>query len=338
MRLYPFFLPHAGCPHRCLFCLQRQPGGGGDRPTPDAVARDLERMLPDAGDGEVAFYGGTFSLLPPAEQDGFLAAVAPFVRQGRVAGVRVSTRPDALTPAAVARLRGGGVTTVEVGCQSFSAAVLDRSGRGHGPHVAAGAVERLRGAGLTAGLQLMPGLPGGDRVEALASLRRALELGPDFVRIYPAVVLGGTELEAAFAAGAYRPFSLDEAVDVCAEMLWRCRRHGTPVIRIGLQGTPELDDGRDLVAGPYHPAFGQLVRCRLWRRGLERAAREDGAREVRVHPADLADARGHRRANLEFLRHRFGAFSIEGAPDVPRESTVIAGRRFALQDLAAYQG
>lgn len=338
MRLYPFFIPHAGCPHRCLFCRQEHTTGQDAAPTPGEVVCDLETMLPRGGEGEVAFYGGTFTLLPPAEQRAYLAAVAPFLRDRRVGGVRVSTRPDALSSEAVALLRDGGVTTVEVGCQSFSAEVLRRSGRGHGPQAAGGAVARLREAGLAVGLQLMPGLPGGCRVEAVGSLHRALALKPDFVRIYPAVVLKGAALEAAFDAGHYRPLDLEEAVETCAELLWLCRRHGTPVIRLGLQGTPELDGGQAWVAGPYHPAFGQLVRSRLWRRALERAAHESGGRVARVHPADLADARGHRRSNLEFLQERFGAFSIDPFPDVPRESTVLAGRSFALMDLAGYEG
>jgi histone acetyltransferase (RNA polymerase elongator complex component) len=302
------------------------------------VARALEELLPECGDGEVAFYGGTFTLLPEEDQRAYLAAVAPFIRWRRVGGIRISTRPDALSSSAVALLRESGVTTVEVGCQSFSPEVLRAAGRGHGPHEAAEAVVRLRKAGLAVGLQLMPGLPGGSRSEALFSLDRALVLAPDFLRIYPTVVLRGTALEEAFHAGAYRPMGLEEGVELCAELLWRCRRHGTPVIRLGLQSSPELDRGGACVAGPYHPAFGQLVRSHLWRRALERGAESNRARTVEVHPADYADARGHRRFNLEFLQQRFGAFTIISHRHVPREHMILDGRCFSLADLAGYEG
>lgn len=338
MRLYPFFIPHAGCPHRCLFCRQRDASGQVAAPRPGEVASALGGMLPSRGDGEAAFYGGTFTLLPEALQRAYLGAVSPFVRAGRVAGMRVSTRPDALSSAAVALLRDAGVTTVEVGCQSFSSEVLERSGRGHGPDAAGGAVARLREAGLAVGLQLMPGLPGGCRREAIDSLCRAIDLRPDFLRIYPTVVLKGTPLEDAYRAGSYRPLDLDGGVELCAELLWRCRRSGMPVIRLGLQGTPGLDGGEEWVAGPYHPAFGQLVRSRLWRRALERAAVASGQHRVLVHPADLADAMGHRRANLDFLRERFGAFRIEPAPQLSRECLVVGERCCSLDDLAGYQG
>ena len=338
MRLYPFFIPHAGCPHRCLFCSQRQPGGGDEPPSPAEVSGVLEQMLPCCGDGEVAFYGGTFTLLPAAQQQAWLEAVAPFVRSGRVAGIRVSTRPDALPPGSSELLAGLGVTTVELGCQSFSADVLRLAGRGHDEREAATAVCRLRRAGLAVGLQLMPGLPGGDRTEAMASLTAALALDPDFLRIYPTVVLRDTGLAQLYLDGRYRPVALEEAVDWCAEMLWHCRRAGVPVIRLGLQATPELDGGEALLAGPYHPAFGQLVRSRLWLRALMHGLAVTGARRAAVHPAELADAIGHRRGNVCELQRRFGNFTLVPDSALSRGSLALNGKDFLLMNLSAYEG
>jgi histone acetyltransferase (RNA polymerase elongator complex component) len=338
VRLYPFFIPHAGCPHRCRFCQQQRTSGQGKAPAPEEVARTLEDILPESGGGEVAFYGGTFTLLPEEAQQAYLGAAAPFMRNGRVDGIRISTRPDALSQPAVEHLRLSGVRTVEIGCQSFSPDVLRRSGRGHGAREIGEAVDRLRNAGLAVGLQLMPGLPGSSREEALDSLEQALALRPDFLRIYPTVVLRGTALEEDFHAGHYRPLGLEEAVDLCAEMLWRCRHNTLPVIRLGLQGTPELETGQAWVAGPWHPAFGQLVRSRLWRRGLERGGEATGSRRAEVHPADFSDARGHGRFNLEYLRQRFGEFIISSNRLVPREHMAFGGQCFTLTDLSGYEG
>lgn len=289
-----------------------------------------------AGEGEVAFYGGTFTLLPESTQRAYLERVHPFIRAGRTSGIRVSTRPDALGEGAVELLAALGVTTVEVGCQSFCTQVLDRSGRGHGPLEAEGAVFRLRQAGIGVGLQLMPGLPGADREEANFSLSRALGLEPDFLRIYPAVVLKDTALELLWRAGGYRPLPLETAVDWCAELFLRCRRAAVPVIRLGLQGTPDLDRGEGWVAGPYHPAFGQLVRSLLWRRALEKAAVQYGATAAEVHSADLADALGHRRENIVLLQRRFGSFAVIAGPTVSREHLAFGGQTFSLAELAAY--
>lgn len=338
MRLYPVFIPHAGCPHRCVFCSQWQPGGGVGQPSIVEVSVALEKMLPCRGDGEVAFYGGSFTLLPVGLQRGYLEAVAPFIRNGRVAGIRVSTRPDAVPPGTAEELAALGVTTVELGCQSFSPEVLRLSGRGHDERVASDAFSLLRQAGLAVGLQMMPGLPGSDRIEAMTSLAVALALAPDFLRIYPTVVLRDTGLAQWYREGRYSPLSLAEAVDWCAEMLWRCRRAGVPVIRLGLQATPELDGGEDWLAGPYHSAFGQLVRSRLWLRGLTRVLTLTGARQAAVHPSELADAIGHRRGNLQNLHLNFGDFKLVPHPGVAKWQIVLDGQEFSLMNLATYEG
>lgn len=293
-------------------------------------------MLPLRGQGEVAFYGGSFTSLDAGLQHDYLASVMPFLRAGRVGGIRVSTRPDACGKETVAGLRKFGVSTVELGCQSFSREVLDLTQRGHGPDAAEGAVTRLRNEGLRVGLQLMPGLPGGSFDEARYSLFRALELCPDFLRIYPTVVLEGTALEQAFRKGVYAPLSLEDAVELCAELFWHCHVSGVPVIRLGLQSTVDLDSGSAIVDGPYHPAFGQLVRSRLWRRALEAAVAESTVHQVRVAFADLSDVLGHRRANLDYLRRRFDALEIVADDHVSRQSFVLDGQNCDMMSKACY--
>lgn len=282
-------------------------------------------MLPLAGDGEIAFYGGSFTALADAVQRAYLDAVRPFLIAGRVAGVRVSTRPDALDARRLEVLVGAGVKTVEIGCQSFDDGVLLASGRGYSRDVCRQAVCACLDAGLQVGIQLLPGLPGGDAAEAMASLDQALGLHPGFLRIYPAVVIAGTELARLWRDGRYRAWSLDEAVEVAADMLTRCRVAEVPVIRLGLQHEPEL--AASVLAGPYHPAFGQLVRARLWRRLLD-VARERGGRRFAVHPADLSDAVGHRRDNLAWLSTNGADFTIVADADLERgQLNVDAGTR-----------
>lgn len=331
MKIYPFFLAMAGCPGRCLYCRQ-EVTAAAPLVTTEAVADELERQLPVGGVDEVAFFGGSFTFLPPETQRALLAAVAPFL-ETQVRGVRVSTRPDGLSAAAVELLRAGGVTTVEIGCQSFSPAVLQASGRGHDAVVAKSALARVRNAGLQVGLQLMPFLPGGDTEEALDSLRQALALHPDFVRIYPTVVLRGTELAERWSRGDYHAPELDTAVECCADMLECCRAAAVPVIRLGLHGDHELTSGDGVVAGPFHPAFGQLVRSRLWRRALVNRSESQPSTPFRVHPADLADAIGHRRENLLYLRRSFPQAHIVGDALLPRSTLAVAAEVHSLQTL-----
>jgi histone acetyltransferase (RNA polymerase elongator complex component) len=186
------------------------------------------------------------------------------------------------------------------------------------------------------GLQLMPGLPGGSFDEARYSLARALDLCPDFVRIYPTVVLKDTALERAWLKGDYAPLDLERAVELCAELLWYCHQSGVPVIRLGLQATESLDSGAAIVDGPYHPAFGQLVRSRLWRRAIEHALAETAGCRVCVAFADLSDVLGHRRANFDYFKRRFSSLDIVADDHVARGSFVLDGHCCDMMSKARY--
>ncbi|HSL40585.1 MAG TPA: radical SAM protein, partial [Desulforhopalus sp.] len=158
----PIFIPHRGCPHACLFCNQEKIAGG-DSTHEGGVAATIDHWLARSREGQVAqvaFYGGSFTCLPRARQEELLAAVQPALRTGRVASIRLSTRPDCLDPELCRWLAGQGVRVVELGVQSLSDPVLDAAGRGHSAEQSCAAVALLRDAGLEVGLQLMPGLPG----------------------------------------------------------------------------------------------------------------------------------------------------------------------------------
>jgi len=320
MQVFPVFLPHAGCRQQCLFCNQQLTTGQTAPPAPAVVAARLDAALPAAGTGEVAYYGGTFSSLPVDQQETFLRVARQFVAQGRVAGVRISTCPDALRSDRVRVLAESGVTTVEIGCQSFDDDVLTLNQRGHTRQDIHTAAAACRSVGLTFGLQLMPGLAGATVDEATRSLSAALELSPAFLRIYPTLVFEGTGLSQLWRNGEYVPLELDEAVDLVARQLILCRRAGVPVIRMGLQASEGLEEA--VVAGPWHPAFGQLVKSRLWRWALARTAVRDDA--VAVHPGDLSDALGHRRENLAWLRQFYDVKKI-GVDDTLRRDSFLVG-------------
>lgn len=322
--IYPVFLPHAGCPHRCIYCAQTLTGASPCLPEPGKILEALLGMLPLRGGGELAFYGGSFTLLEESEQKRWLALGGGLMAQGRIAAMRVSTRPDAVSPQTAERLAAAGVATVELGCQSFDSGVLRRAGRGHGPRAARQALTLLQAQGIAVGIHLMPGLPGADDEEALNSLAAALELQPDFLRIHPTIVLRGTSLEKLYRDGEYTPLTLAAAVQLCATMFRQTHRARVPVIRFGLQANENLDSGDAVVAGPYHPAFGQLIRSRLW---LERltALAESGCRSFRCHPADLGDILGQRRSNYEELVMRYGSFTFECSTTLPREAIESCG-------------
>ena len=314
MAIYPIFIPHAGCPHTCIYCAQDRSTGYSGLPDASWVAEHLDSHLPVSGNGEIAFYGGTFTMLSVTQQEQYLNVARQFIASGRASEIRISTRPDALVKETLMRLRKSGVRTIEIGCQSFTTSVLEQAGRGHDAVANSLAVKRSQQAGFKVGIQLMPGLPGGDVKEAMFSLKRAMELSPSFLRIYPAIVIKGTALAALWESGDYHPWSLETAVDICADMLLMCTLQKVTVARLGLQHDQALED--NYLAGPFHPAFGQLVRSRIWRRALSRVGPEQ--QTILVHPDDYSDVVGHKAENRTWLQNSFPELSVLGDKSVPR--------------------
>ncbi len=259
----PFFLPFAGCPQRCIFCDQHGQTGQASEPLGAAFER-LSGLLADLGgpDGlarphELAFYGGTFTSLPAPWPQRFLALAAPHKAAGRLAAIRCSTRPDAVPLALLAELRALGLDTIELGVQSFDAAALAASQRGYSGDVARAACALVREAGLSLGVQLMPGLPGQTPEAFRRDIAQTAALKPDFARLYPCLVLEGTPLAELWRSGAYAPWSLDTALDALAEALRALWTANIAAARIGLAE----QEGLRILAGPRHPALGQLARA-----------------------------------------------------------------------------
>ena len=260
-------------------------------------------------DLEAAFFGGTFTSLPFPLQERLLAPLQPLLEKGELASVRVSTRPDAIDRKTAEFLLMNGVRTVELGVQSLDDAVLARAGRGHTARDAEVACRLLAGVGFRVGLQLMPGLPGDTPATAVATLRQAISLGPDFLRIYPTLVIAGTELERIHKAGGYVPMSLPGAISLCKVMLLEALKASIPVVRIGLQASGELRDGAAVIAGPYHPALRQMVESELLYDLIVQLAKgiPPGERvDIRCAPARVSDVAGQQRANVRRLRHTLG--------------------------------
>ena len=256
----PVFIPFGGCREQCVFCNQRSITGSDTLPTIEEVRGVIENYLSTwrgGGPREVAFYGGSFTALDPKVQERYLRAAYAFIEEGRIDALRVSTRPDCVSGEAVSLLKKFKVETVELGVQSFSDEVLELSGRGHSSSDAVTAVKLLKAEGLKVGIQLMPGLPGDSEERVLQSAEKAASLAPDFVRVYPTVVIKGTPLEEMYLLGLYEPWTLPRMVSVCKEVLRIFDEAGVKVIRVGLHFSEELK--QSVVAGPMHPAFRELV-------------------------------------------------------------------------------
>jgi histone acetyltransferase (RNA polymerase elongator complex component) len=315
--IYPIFLPHAGCPFQCVYCNQRvvvsTVCGENDilKLVEHWAAAHSSQVRSTGRPGEIAFFGGTFTALPHELIESILATVSAHVKQGTFIGIRFSTRPDCFEDRVLELLSKYPVRTVELGAQSLSDYVLRRSGRGYRASSVEEASKLVKDAGWMLGIQLMAGLPGDNRGLFLDSIRKAIELRPDFMRIYPTLVLEGTPLAESFRGGVFAALSLDEALDWLAAAYDLTIQSGIRIIRMGLHPDPALEKPGVILAGPHHPAFGYLVKCRWWRDRVDRrfaSAPELLGSEIDlfVAPNLVGDVVGHRKANLGHWKRRWG--------------------------------
>lgn len=188
------FIPHEGCPHQCSFCNQKSISGALKKPRAADVSAAVETALRtlrtrDCAGAQLAFFGGSFTAIDRAYMRELLDAAQPYLERGQIAGIRVSTRPDAVETDVLSLLKQSGVTAIELGAQSMDDRVLLQNGRGHTAREVESAARRIREMGFELGLQMMTGLPGDTPAGAENTLCQLLSLEPDTMRIYPTIVL-----------------------------------------------------------------------------------------------------------------------------------------------------
>jgi histone acetyltransferase (RNA polymerase elongator complex component) len=318
--IIPIFIPHMGCPHCCVFCNQWRISSASKKADAQKIKETIELYLSHIGSSvkkvELAFFGGSFTAIPSEEQIMLLSVVKPYIQDGIIDSVRISTRPDYIDRGKLDLLAEYNVETVELGVQSFNDKVLEYAERGHSAEDVYRAMEILGLYQFRTGIQLMPGLPGDSFLISRNSAVIAADLAPDDARIYPLVVLKGTRLEKMYSEKKYTPLSVEEAVEVSAEMYKIFSEKDINVIRIGLHPL-DLEE-ETVVAGPYHTALGFLVKSRYRRDMLEEAAKKRksdySGKDVLtlVIPALFAEEYiGMKKSNIEYIKSFLNVKRVE---------------------------
>lgn len=264
--IIPIFIPHLGCPCQCVFCNQQKITARTKAVSTDEVRETVERYLStldglDPSEIEIAFYGGSFTAIPIDVQTAYLEVANEYIDQGRVSSLHISTRPDCIDEEILENLKRYNVSTIELGVQSFSDEVLRLSKRGHDSDTAREAARLVKERGFKLGIQLMIGLPGDSLESCIYSARETAALSPELARLYPTLVIDGTELYGMYEDGSYEALSKEEALLRTKEMYKILHKAGINIMRVGLKST-DIIGGSDLSAingGTYHPAFRQLV-------------------------------------------------------------------------------
>lgn len=321
MAILPIFIPHAGCPHQCVFCNQKTISGQKSAAVPEAKSQ-IERWLKwlkPSKDNEAAFYGGSFTGLDLVLQKELLALTDALIKQGVIGSVRLSTRPDYIDAERLELIQAHHVELVELGVQSMDDEVLQKAERGHTAEAVYKAHKLLREHGFKTGVQLMVGLPGQDFASVQQTAAEVAQLKPDIARIYPVLVIKDTPLAASYARGEYEPLNLEDAVEQGAYVYKVLTKAGIKVIRIGLQPDEELCTPGNIVAGPFHPSMGELVKSRVLRNHFTPILQElvtSGAQGVIFHCPRRYESklRGLKSCNLAYWQQLFPNLRITIMP------------------------
>jgi len=296
MKIFPLFIPHQGCPFQCVFCNQIEITKT-TRPHLKDFEADLKEFCKKHADKqkEIAFFGGTFTSLPLPIQTEYLNYCAELLDEKTA--IRISTRPDAITPEILTFLKKHGVKTIELGIQSFDDEVLLASKRGYNSKTAIEACELVTENVFDLGIQLMPGLPG-ERAETVKlNISNTIKLNPSNIRIYPTIVIKDTALANWFKQGYYSPMNLEDGISITSKMKYKFDEAGLAVIKMGLHADMEPEA---ILAGPYHPAFGELVRARMLQTKITESYQPDLT--LHISPHDISLFRGFKSEMLNRLK------------------------------------
>lgn len=317
------FVPHEGCPHCCSFCNQRTISGSSSKPRAKDVDEAVKTALETGGKGgQLAFFGGSFTAIDRDYMLELLKAAKKHIDLGNIDSVRISTRPDAIDGEIIDILKEYSVTSVELGAQSMDDRVLSMNRRSHTSQDVVKASRMIKAAGMELGLQMMTGLYGDTKEKSLETGRKIAALSPDTVRIYPTIVIEGTELARLMRTGEYIPQTLGEAVEICAGLLLMFHEKNINVIRCGLHSGGGVEEG--YLGGPWHPAFKELCQSRIYlNKALEAVKGEKGKFVFRVKPSALSQMRGQKKSNMARLSE-LGIFAEIEADPALSEYTVLA--------------
>ena len=314
--IIPIFVPHLGCPNDCVFCNQRSISGEKKQVTKEEVKDIIEkhlRKIKDDAKIEVAFFGGSFTGIEVEKQKELLEVAYEYVKAKKIESIRISTRPDYIDKNILKMLKKYKVKTIELGVQSTNDFVLEKAGRGHTFEDVKRASKMIRRHGFKLGHQMMVGLPESTKLDDIKTAKELIKLKPKMVRIYPVLVIKNTKLEEEYNNGSYNALTVVQAVEICKELVKLFKAKNIDVIRVGLQPTDTISDytseKSEVVAGPFHPAFRQLVESGLWYDVIVSKIKKLNVQveevEVVVNPVDVNNVIGNRKDNIKNLKETY---------------------------------
>ncbi len=337
LNIIPIFVPHLGCPNDCKFCNQTKITGTSTNVDVGFVESTINEHLgnfKNKTNVKIAFYGGSFTAIDRNIMESLLQVAYKYKSMGVVKSIRLSTRPDCIDESKLEILKKYQVDTIELGVQSLDFEVLKASNRGHGVECVYNSSKMIKEYGFNLGLQQMVGLPGDTLEKSLYTANEFIKLDPYCVRIYPTLVIVGTELEKEYLEGKYSPLSLERSVEIVAELLKLYYKNNINVIRVGLQPTENINYGGDLVAGPFHPAYRSLVEEKIFLDFLDSYYKNSSVKDSKIFASNrnISYIVGQKGKNRKYIWHRYGVNLSLIGENLDSTTLIIDGKTIDLRE------
>ena len=302
----PIFIPELACPNRCIYCNQRHISGQLQAVKPEEIKQIIEQHLATfirPSEVELAFFGGSFTGIDEKDMLTYLQIVQPYIKQGEIKSIRISTRPDYINEKILDILQQYNVKDIELGAQSLNEEVLAFAKRGHTVRDVENASQLIKSYGFSLGLQMMIGLPLDSVEKSKETAKKILKLGAESTRIYPTLVINNTDLADLYRQNKYKALSLEEAVDWTAEIYKIFSQSSIKILRVGLHPSEALINGTELLAGPFHVSFKELVLTKIWQEKFEKLP--INTKTILVNPKEINYAIGYNSKNKQLLQKKF---------------------------------
>ena len=302
----PIFIPELACPNRCIYCNKRHISGQLQAVKPEEIKQIIEQHLATfirPSEVELAFFGGSFTGIDEKDMLTYLQIVQPYIEQGEIKSIRISTRPDYINEKILDILQQYNVKDIELGAQSLDEEVLAFAKRGHTVRDVENASQLIKSYGFSLGLQMMIGLPLDTVEKSKETAKKILKLGAESTRIYPTLVINNTDLADLYRQNKYKALSLDEAVDWTAEIYKIFSQSSIKILRVGLHPSEALINGTELLAGPFHVSFKELVLTKIWQEKFEKLP--INTKTILVNPKEINYAIGYNSKNKQLLQKKF---------------------------------
>lgn len=329
----PIFISHFGCPNSCVFCNQKKINGRETDVTIEDLKNTIEmylETLPKNSKKEVAFFGGTFTGISMKLQEEYLKTVYEYIKKGDINGIRLSTRPDYINDEIVAQLKKYGVTAIELGLQSLDKKVLLATERFYPVEIVEEACKIIKKYEIDLGIQLMIGLPKSTFESDYLTAVKILDMKPEMARIYPTLVIKNTKMAQMFFTGEYHALTLDEAVERTRKIYSLLESEGINIIRVGLQPSEDLRENGVVIAGPFHPAFREVVETEIYYDFFRKILENEKKLDIFANEKSISKLVGIKKVNRIRLKKYF---HIDIDNSIDRNDVIINGRKYSRLDV-----